>query len=653
MKLFLSNLFLFFLISLVFTIPSYAKEEIRFGVFSYLGDDKTREKYQPLVDYLNQELDQKVILEVLTQDEINDKIANKQLDIITTNPTHFLVIRQKYALSGAIATLVSYSKGTATSRLGGVIVVPHNSPIQKLEDIKGKIIATPSMKNMGGFRAQAYELHQQGIDIFKQKTQIIETKQSHQEVVHDVLTHKADVGFIRDGILEEMVKEGEINADDLRIINEQHNTVHPYKISTKLYPEWPIFALPNADNKDVKDFLAALLTLEPNDDALKKAGIYGYTLPADYLEVEQLSRDMRLPPFDKAPKITIADIWHQHTSEIIFAVIIVFLVILYYGREQHRKQLFESLLSSMGEGVYGVDKNGHCIWINDQALKILGFTKQEILGKDQHLLFHHHKPSNEFYDVHECPINLTLNDHQTRYADEHFIRRDGTFFPVNLTVSSNNGNGAIVIFRDITEQVQMNQELQNTQSKLKELNLTLKHKNDMLKELARYDGLTHIPNRRFFDEMYEKKYKEVTRENKSLAVLMIDVDYFKLYNDHYGHLEGDECLIKIASTLKNTLKRPTDMVARYGGEEFVILLKNIDKKGVLKVAQSLIDGVSDLNLRHEYSDAANYVTISIGVAFKDPQELISKEELLKQADEALYKAKENGRNQIYSIFSES
>jgi len=639
--------FTLFLLSIIFTTPAYAKDEIRFGVFSYLGHDETREKYQPLVDYLNRTLYQKVILEVLTQEEMNAKIAKNELDIITTNPTHFLVIRQRYALSGAIATLVGFSKGIPTSRLGGVIIVSPNSPIRTLYDIEDKTIATPSTKNMGGFRAQAYELFRAGIDLSKTHTKIIETNGSHQKVVHDILAHKADVGFIRDGILEEMVEHGEINADELRIINEKHDTVHPYKVSTKLYPEWPIAALPNSDHNDVIDFLVALLALEPTDEAIKKAGIYGYTLPADYLEVEQLSRDLRLPPFDKAPAFTLSDIWNQHKNNIIIALVVFALILLYYMREQSRKKLFESLLSSMEEGVYGVDKKGNCIWINQKALTMLGYAQKEVLGKDQHLLFHHHKPSSEFYDVTECPIYLTLQDFETRYADEYFIRRDGTFFPVSLTVAPNDHHGAIVVFRDITEQVQKEQELHSFQTELRELNVALKDKNEMLKELALYDGLTHIPNRRFFDEMFEKKYKEVIREEKSLSVLMIDVDCFKLYNDHYGHLQGDECLIKIASSLKNALKRPTDMVARYGGEEFVVLLDNIDQNGVLKVAQSLIDAVANLHMTHEYSDTADHVTISIGIALKNAHENISKEELLRNADDALYKAKEHGRNQKF------
>lgn len=176
--------------------------------------------------------------------------------------------------------------------------------------------------------------------------------------------------------------------------------------------------------------------------------------------------------------------------------------------------------------------------------------------------------------------------------------------------------------------------------------ITLKLKSDWLEELSMYDGLTHIPNRRYFDEEYKKKCKEMTREHKTVALLMIDVDYFKRYNDHYGHGKGDECLIKIASALQASLKRPTDMVARYGGEEFIVLLQNIDKEGAVNVAENLIKAVSDLRIRHEYSTVSDHVTISAGMAFKAAEETLCKEELLKLADDALYRAKESGRNQI-------
>lgn len=179
--------------------------------------------------------------------------------------------------------------------------------------------------------------------------------------------------------------------------------------------------------------------------------------------------------------------------------------------------------------------------------------------------------------------------------------------------------------------------------------LELKLKSDLLEELSMYDGLTHIPNRRFFDEVFQSTYKEVKRENKSLAVLMIDIDFFKLYNDNYGHGKGDEALKKVAQALQITLKRPTDLVARYGGEEFVILLKDISEENVKKIALNLLQSIRELQITHEYSKVEQIVTISIGVAYKTASSLINKVELLICADEALYDVKRTSRNSYHII----
>jgi diguanylate cyclase (GGDEF)-like protein len=177
--------------------------------------------------------------------------------------------------------------------------------------------------------------------------------------------------------------------------------------------------------------------------------------------------------------------------------------------------------------------------------------------------------------------------------------------------------------------------------------LELKLKSDLLEELSMYDGLTHIPNRRFFDEVFQSTYKEVKRENKSLAVLMIDIDFFKLYNDNYGHGKGDEALKKVAQALQITLKRPTDLVARYGGEEFVVLLKDISEENVKKIALNLLQAVQELQITHEYSKVEQIITISIGVAYKTASSLIKKVELLICADEALYDVKRTSRNNFF------
>ena len=174
--------------------------------------------------------------------------------------------------------------------------------------------------------------------------------------------------------------------------------------------------------------------------------------------------------------------------------------------------------------------------------------------------------------------------------------------------------------------------------------LDLKIKNDMLEKLSMYDGLTNIRNRRFFDETFEKTFNEIKRDKKSLAVLMIDIDFFKPYNDNYGHGQGDETLRKVAKALEKTIKRASDFVARYGGEEFVILLKDINKDGVEAVANNLLNAVRELKITHEFSKIENYVTVSIGVSYYNSSSDITKLELLLKADEALYNVKNSGRN---------
>ncbi len=171
-----------------------------------------------------------------------------------------------------------------------------------------------------------------------------------------------------------------------------------------------------------------------------------------------------------------------------------------------------------------------------------------------------------------------------------------------------------------------------------------KLKSDMLEELSMYDGLTNIPNRRFFDERFGQLYKECARDAISLCVMMLDIDFFKPYNDNYGHGKGDDALKKVANALFGSLRRPTDFVARYGGEEFVVLLKDISKEDTEFVAQSIIEAVRGLHVEHNYSSVEKIITLSIGVAFKDKTEDVLKDDLLKMADDALYEAKERGKN---------
>lgn len=167
-----------------------------------------------------------------------------------------------------------------------------------------------------------------------------------------------------------------------------------------------------------------------------------------------------------------------------------------------------------------------------------------------------------------------------------------------------------------------------------------------LRVISTIDSLTKISNRHHFNEEMIKIWGQAKRDIQCIALILLDIDFFKKYNDNYGHLSGDNCLFEVAKAIRNCLSHPGDLFARYGGEEFVIVLPHSNQNGALKVAESVRIAVEQLEIEHKYGCDAMVVTVSIGVAVATPSSANSSHELLDQADHALYQAKELGRNQI-------
>ena len=197
--------------------------------------------------------------------------------------------------------------------------------------------------------------------------------------------------------------------------------------------------------------------------------------------------------------------------------------------------------------------------------------------------------------------------------------------------------------------IERTQELEESKQKLETSNQALKQSAKKLKRLATVDELTQVYNRRYFNEYLVREWRRLTRERKFLSLILCDVDYFKLYNDHYYHQAGDECLYKVAQCIKKIVKRPADLVARFGGEEFAIILSDTNCLGAEKVAKEICQAIEALKISHCCSDCSDYVTLSLGVATTIPTSLISPQNLIHTADKALYEAKEAGRNRFCSL----
>lgn len=169
-----------------------------------------------------------------------------------------------------------------------------------------------------------------------------------------------------------------------------------------------------------------------------------------------------------------------------------------------------------------------------------------------------------------------------------------------------------------------------------------------LEKLVATDSLTGLANRRKFDASLENEFCRSKRDGSSLCLLMIDVDYFKHYNDNYGHGKGDECLIRLSQLLLDRVHRPADLVARVGGEEFAILMPNTEIEGAINIAETIKANLRHANIEHKHSECADHVTVSIGIAQQtNDLEVFTNKDLYNDADRALYSAKEQGRNQYY------
>ncbi len=267
---------------------------------------------------------------------------------------------------------------------------------------------------------------------------------------------------------------------------------------------------------------------------------------------------------------------------------------------------------------------------NPTMLSLLSKNEDEIIGHKCDELI-----NCSICNSDQCPMELIRKDESNCERDA--LRNCGeTKTPLVVNAAPFLGldgevEGIVENFKDISLRVQAMD--------------ALKVANDELRALADRDGLTQIANRRRFDEVLTQEWSRLSREGGVLSLIMCDIDYFKFYNDTYGHQAGDQCLREVAQTLQDCGLRPSDLVARYGGEEFVLVLPHTDGAGAMLVAARVKEAILSRALPHEASDVARVVTISMGVSCMRPGNEGSAEELIKAADEALYQSKELGRNQ--------
>lgn len=291
---------------------NYHPKNILIGIPDFWGETATYQQWQPLADYLQQSLPgYQVKLKVLTLPEMEAAIESRSIDFIFTNPSLYVLYTYRYGLSSPLATLVDRLEGESVGQFAGVIFTrQERTDLNELQDLKGSRIAAVSASSLAAYQMQRLELQKAGMEP-QSDFRMVFTGLPLPKVVDQVISGQADAGFIRAGVLEELVRSGQLAADSYRIISPRRYANFPLPVSTDLYPEWPFAALPHLDHILAARVSGALLSMPLNGEVSDRLGIAGFTVPGDYRVIDQLLRTLKLPPFDQADVIYFDELWQQ------------------------------------------------------------------------------------------------------------------------------------------------------------------------------------------------------------------------------------------------------------------------------------------------------------------------------------------------------
>ncbi|MBK1682644.1 EAL domain-containing protein [Rhodoferax fermentans] len=753
------------------TWPVLAAEPVRIGVRAYRPKPQALMQWQPLAKVLEAAVPE-YDFEVLVYDpaELQQAVVNRQVDFVLTNPGQYVLLARRAGLKAPLATLLVDESGQEVANYGGVIFTRADAPpVATLSELQGKTIAAVDVESLGGYQMQVLELLQAGVNP-QADGNLLLTGQPHDRVMEAVLNKKADVGFVRTGVLEALQREGKLKPGQVRVIHTQKLDTFPVPSSTTLYPEWPLSYLGHVDERLARRVTAALFSIDGDSAEARAMGIRGFSVPADYAQVADTLRALRLPPFDLMPAFTWRDVVSRYRTPFIVSMVALMLVgllgvrlalaqrrlrtevanrqaserateqsrellmtvidnvpigIFWKGRdlrflgcnsvfakdcgrsharalvgkgdfdvaEPERAQRYRdddlvvmasgvpklfyedrfvnrrgklrwnriskvplrdpdgeifgvlgiyediseqkrleaqlmldaSVFEHAREGILITDPTGDIINVNAAFTTITGYSRTEVLGKNPRLLSSG-RHSAEFYRSMYADLA-----HQGYWHGEIWNRRkSGEDYAEMLTITA---------VRDPQGQIQHHVAMFFDLS-------DIKAHQQQLENLAHFDPLTHLPNRVLLADRLQQAMSQVQRRDRLLAVVYLDLDGFKLVNDSFGHEAGDFLLVAVADNMKHVL-REGDTLARLGGDEFVAVLTDLsDAEDCSQTMQRLLAAVAR---PVQFADTQLSVSASLGVTFYPQAQAVDADQLLRQADQAMYQAKLTGKNRYHAF----
>jgi diguanylate cyclase (GGDEF)-like protein/PAS domain S-box-containing protein len=750
-----------------------AAEPVKIAVLAFRSKPQALAQWQPLAATLKAAIPERdFVVQVYTLKEMETVVAARQVDFVLTNPGHYVLLTRRSGLQAPLATLLMDESGQETPAFGGVMFTRADHPVVKsLTELKGQTLATVSTDSLGGYQMQAYELLQAGVNV-THDNKLLVTGMPQDKVVVAVLERRADVGFVRSGLLEAMVREGKLNPGSVTVLNAQKLRAFPVQSSTALYPEWPFSYLMHVDEHLARQVTAALFLIGHDSPEARTMGIRGFSVPADYTTVAEALRALRMPPFEKAPVFTWRDVAARYQLQLVVTGVALALILLLSGRLwlsghrlraekqrvlQQQQALIESefrwkfAVGAAGGGLWDWDVRAGTLFMSDGWKAILGYAPDELSPSPDEWQSRLHP---EDHDAALQALNLCLSSQTAHYVSENRVRcKDGNYkwllergqvvsrddlgAPLRMigidtditsrklseekiqlaaSVFSSAREGIFItdaagiiidvnraftiitgysreeaigqsprllksglqteafyeaMFADLRAKDHWYGELWNrrkdgelyaemlTISEVRDARQRITHyvaifvditaikeHQKQLEHIAHFDALTNLPNRVLLADRMQQAMVQAQRRGQMLAVAYLDLDGFKSINDTYGHDAGDQLLVAVSQAVKNAM-REGDTLARIGGDEFVAVLADLTEAADCE--PTLLRLLAAAAQPMPFGDFQLQVSASLGVTFYPQVEPVDADQLMRQADQAMYQAKLSGKDR-YHVF---
>jgi two-component system sensor histidine kinase TtrS len=579
---------------------------IKIGVLSHRGEEKTLKMWNPTAYYLIARLPQYDFEIVpLDFDQVESAVNSAAVDFILVNPGIYVNLEAKYNVT-RLATMINLRNNTPYSIFGGVIFTySDRDDIQTLNDIKGKSFIGVDENSLGGFQMAWRELNALNINPYDDFS-ALKFSGTHDKVVMSVIDEEFDVGTVRTDILERMSDEGLIDMDDIKIIHPQHYSRFPSVHSTRLYPEWPFSKLAHIDPKLARQVAVALFQMPKEDPALMAGKYAGWSIPFDYHEVHVLFKELKLPPYSGLAQLTITEAITRHWYWVLASIIALLALLgltslmVRHNRElkyaQYRMQRRHQLINeSVADGIYGVDLVGNCTFVNRATMEMTGWTEEDLIGKNQHLILHHtHEDGSPFLRV-DCPVHHASFDNQSRFiADDIFWKKDGTYIHVEYSCTPLRGlrgetRGSVVVFRDTTARKQAQKHAEEHQLQLAHVG-RLSTLGEMASGLAHElnQPLTAInTNARACIRLLEADISNAERCADVMEKIATQAERAGGIIQHIRHFAHKELPNIKPAKLENMLTVVLDLVEREIKSKKIILILDLDEETPWVMAQDI------------------------------------------------------------------